>query len=160
MEVWKKVPDYEEFYQVSNLGRVRSLRFNKIKIMSQKIRKDGYYEVSIYKNKKGKSFKTHQLIAMAFLDHKRCGFKKVVDHIDGDKSNNKLDNLQVVSNRVNTSKDKHKYKKYTKLIGVSKYKDSGKYVAQIKINGKPTYLGSFTDEYEAGRAYQKALREL
>lgn len=116
MEFWKDIPGYEGVYQVSSFGKIRSLRFNKIKIMSQKIRKDGYYEVSIYKNKNGKSFKTHQLVAMAFLGHKRCGFKKVVDHIDGDKSNNTVENLQVVSNRINTSKDRYKNKWKTKIF--------------------------------------------
>jgi hypothetical protein len=120
MEIWKDIPGYNGYYQASDLGNIRSLYFNKIKTLSQKIRKDGYYEVSLAKNKIRNTIKTHQLVAMAFLGHIRCGFEKVVDHVDNDKANNKLSNLQVVSNRVNTSKDAYRNKKYTKLLGVSK----------------------------------------
>src|SRR5690554_6369469 len=105
-EIWKDVPDYES-YQVSNLGRVKTKyrvfkRSNNIKLtVKSKIKvshysKEGYEIVSLSKNNKTHNKQIHQLVAIAFLGHKPCGFDLVVDHIDEDKSNNHVSNLQIL----------------------------------------------------------------
>ena len=81
-EVFKDIPGYEGIYQVSNLGRVKSLarfRFNKDsnkaktkikeKIISSNINKFGYYTIRLLKDGERKNYKTHQLVAIAFLNH-------------------------------------------------------------------------------------------
>tara|TARA_R110000796_G_scaffold171070_3_gene288036 strand:+ start:63 stop:584 length:522 start_codon:yes stop_codon:yes gene_type:complete len=113
-EIWKDIKDYEGIYQVSNLGNVKSLgrvvlRKNDTKIkLKEKIlkpgkSKSGYLIISLYKNKRGKSHIVHRLIINTFIP---CLDKKEVNHIDGDKSNNKLDNLEWCDRSYNI---KHAY---------------------------------------------------
>jgi hypothetical protein len=101
-------------------------------------------------------FKAAVLVAMAFLNHKPCGHKLVVDHIDNNPLNDRLYNLQVITHRQNCSKDKKGTSKYT---GVTWEKRINKWKAHIRINSKLKYLGYFTDELKAANAYKKALEE-
>ncbi len=120
-------------------------------------------EVRLYKNKIGKTFRTHQLIAMAFLNHVPNGHKLVVDHIDNDKLNNKANNLQLVSQRKNASKDQFRLNRSSQYVGVNlckRAKIKNRWVARITINGKMKRLGGFNTELEANEAYCKALKEL
>lgn len=102
-EIWKSVVGYEGKYQVSNKGRVRSLNYHRekrIKIMKSRIMDSGYEDIRLCENGKNKAHLMHRLVAKAFIpnpDNKRC-----VNHIDGDKSNNLLDNLEWVSYQENT----------------------------------------------------------
>jgi hypothetical protein len=167
-EVYKDVLDYEGFYQVSNLGNVKSLErkvpfknsFKKLKERILKPSKDGrgYYKVSLAKNGINKTKLVHQLVAVAFLNHKPDGYKIVVDHIDSNPLNNNLKNLQLISQRENLSKDKKGYS--SKYTGVCWNKKSNKWVATIRINGKIKHLGLFHNEIDAANAYQAVLKEL
>ena len=172
IEIWKDIPDYEGFYQVSNLGNVRSLdrvvvnslgykKLLKGKILSQKLRKDGYKRVVLC-DKRGQIEKlVHILLGICFLGHKSDGHNKIIDHKkEGDKSNNSLKNLQIITQRENASKCFDKTKTSSKYTGVSWSKSVNKWYSRIQINGKTIYLGSFTDEYEAHLAYQKKLKEI
>tara|TARA_R110002153_G_scaffold268034_1_gene432522 strand:+ start:51 stop:563 length:513 start_codon:yes stop_codon:yes gene_type:complete len=169
MEIWKEIKGYED-YEVSNLGRVKSLartiyRSNGIsqtfkeKILKPNKGNNGYLKVGLYKGCKVKTKAIHQLVAENFLNHIPCGYKLVVDHINNIKTDNRLENLQVVTNRENSTKDKRKgcTSKYT---GVYWNKSRGKWRSNIKINGKDIYLGYFMDETEAAEAYKTALKEL
>lgn len=167
-EIFKDIPGYEGLYQVSNLGNVKSLSRKicsnqgcymlKEKILGKRIAKDGYYITDLCKNSNKKTYKIHQLVAMAFLKHKLCGLKLVVDHINGEKLNNNLENLQVITNRENSSKDKKGYT--SKYIGVSFLKSRNKWSSQIYFNGKTIHLGNFKNEYEAHLCYQNKLKEI
>jgi hypothetical protein len=171
-EIWKDVPGYEGFYQVSDLGRVRSLdrlvetvnRWGPIvskrkgRYLSQSINENGYLHVHLYVNKKPKIFGVHQLVAMAFLGHKRNGHKIEVDHINHKPSDNRLKNLRLVTQRQNTS---HKKKKGTsKYPGVSWDPVSQKWKAQIHAKAKKENLGRYDTELEAAEAYQSRLKEI
>jgi hypothetical protein len=93
VEVWKDVVSYEEYFRVSNFGNVYSKRTNKI--LTQTVGKTGYYQIATrVGGRKGKCFcfKVHRLVAMAFIDNKQG--KPFVNHIDGDKLNNCVDNLE------------------------------------------------------------------
>lgn len=108
LEVWRPVKDWD-WYEVSNLGRVRSLKSNRI----LKPLEDawGYLTVGLYCEdspskiynghlcKSPKKRKIHQLVAEAFCDGYEEGF--VPDHIDHDRKNNRADNLRWVSRSVN-----------------------------------------------------------
>ncbi len=168
MEIWKDIPNYEGLYQVSNLGRVKSLerkvkntkksfRIIKERIIKQNISNKGYNNLKLSKNNKPKTYFVHKLVAMAFLNHSPCGLKLVVDHIDNNSLNNKVENLQLISHRKNISKEKKGKSKYT---GVSWYKRDKKWKSNINIKGKNKYLGLFENEYDAHLAYQKALSQL
>jgi hypothetical protein len=155
-EIWKDIPGYEGIYQVSDLGNVKSLRFNKEKILKPGVNGSGYYTVVLCKGKR-KTKKVHKLVAMAFLNHNPDGYKLVVDHKDNDKLNNILSNLQLISQRENSSKDKKGTSKHT---GVSWDKERNKWKSSISINGKLKNLGRFNCELAAHHAYEKKLDEI
>ncbi len=170
MEIWKDIPDYEGLYQVSTQGRVKSLerkvwmkRNNCFKTLKERILKEsinssGYRQVVLHENKFINTFKVSVLVAIAFLGHKKCKFKIVVDHKDEIKTNDNLYNLQLVTHRKNISKNKltlaNKSSIYT---GVDFFKRDNKWRAMIEINHKKKHLGLFNSEIEASNAYQKAL---
>jgi len=95
MEVWKDVPNYEGLYQVSSFGRVRSLprkHSPTIRIMKLMVNSRGYLVIILSKYGVKKGFKLHRLIAEAFIPNSYS--KPQVNHIDGDKRNNSLSNLE------------------------------------------------------------------
>lgn len=100
---WKDVPGYEGLYQVSEEGQVRSLprngTVNYIKDKAQMTDKDGYKVVKLRKNNKPKMVKVHRLVALAFIE--RIDKKNIVDHINGLRSDNRVDNLRWVTAREN-----------------------------------------------------------
>lgn len=161
-EIWKDVPNYVGYYQVSNLGRVKTLHNGKRygSILHNNIRK-GYYAVSLCKKGSQKSYSVHVLVAISFLNHTPNGFKKIVDHINNDPLDNRLDNLQLVSQRFNSHKDQSNYLTKSKGVNFIKRINTNKpYRAKININGKQTHLGYFETEIEASNAYQLKLKEL
>ena len=102
-EVWKDIKGYEGLYQASSLGRIRSLdRYKKTKgrykemqckikgtILKQAINHDGYYEVVLSKDGKAKTMRVNRIIAETFIDN-----KTQVNHINGDKLDNRVENLE------------------------------------------------------------------
>ena len=158
MEVWKDVIGYEGQYKVSDLGRVKSLKFNKIKFLKAGKNGHGYMDVALCVKGKPKTHKVHQLVAVAFLNHTPCLYKIVVNHIDFDRTNNNVNNLELVSNRENCN-NKH-LKSTSKYTGVGWDKHCKKWKSQIYINGISKHLGSFTNEIEASNAYQTALKKI
>ena len=157
-EIFKDVPGYEGLYQVSNLGRVKSLKFNKERILKTPPVGYGYCICNLFLEGNCKTFYVHILVAMAFLNHKPNGHKMVIDHINNVKTDNRLENLQLISNRQNTSKDRKGYS--SQYVGVAWYEAKSKWISQIMINGKLKYLGLFTNEIEAAKAYQSKLNEI
>ena len=123
-EIFKPIPDYPK-YEVSNLGRIKSLFFGREKILKAWEVKN-YLMVQVTSNKKRKGLFVHQLVAMTFLNHKPCRHKIVVDHKDFNTMNNRLDNLQLLTNRENCSRGK-------KDIGITYDKSRGKWISKIEI---------------------------
>ena len=155
MEIWKDVKGYEGTYKVSSLGRVKSLKFNKERVLKLAVSNVEYQVVTLCSNSNIKTFTVHQLVAVAFLNHKPCGMKKVIDHINDVKTDNRVENLQIVTQRFNNRKTQGSYSSQYK--GVSWYKPLKKWLSHINLNGKTKHLGYFTSELEASQAYQTAL---
>jgi len=174
MEIWKLVKD--SHYQVSNLGRVRSLTHTikqrhpknldkvmevtyKGKVLKQRKDKQGRMQVTLSINRKHRTHRVHQLVAEAFLGYERTGTSAgfVVDHISNDSTDNRLENLQIISQRLNTSKDK----KGVLPTGVAYDKrcKTNPYKAYARFNGKTKYLGCFPTAELAGQEYLKAIGE-
>lgn len=157
-EQWKDIPDYVCLYQVSDLGRVKSLK--RATLPSDKIVKLQTIEFRLKtklfnkENKQGKHFSIHQLVAMAFLNHRPCGLKLVVDHIDNNPLNNMLNNLQIITNRENCSKDRLSNSGFT---GVEKIGD--RFRSRILINKIKIYLGTYATAKEASDVYVLALNK-
>ena len=152
-EIYKDVIGYEGIYQVSNFGNVKSCKNGFI--MKCYLEKIGYYSIRLYNNNIGKTRKVHQLVAESFLNHKRCGYKLVVNHIDLNKINNKVDNLEIVTARENSNR-KH-IESSSKYVGVQWNTEKRKWKSTIRINGNRNHLGYFNNELEASEAYQEAL---
>jgi len=157
-EIWKPVRGYEGLYEISSRGRIKSMNYNntgKEGVMSPTISQRGYYCLYIWKDKKKKRFNIHILVAMAFLDHVPNGLKGlIIDHIDNNKLNNFVENLQKTTVRVNVSKDRKGNCKHT---GVWYDKSRNKYEARITVDGKRKYLGRHDTEDLAGKAYTDYL---
>ena len=149
-----RIKDYED-YDVDKNGLVISMKFDKEKILKQYKGRDGYMFVRLSKNGIKKNFKIHHLVWDQFGTSERDGRKKQVDHIDENKLNNHIDNLQLLSQRENVSKGKFKYGKSSKYTGVSWNKQAKKWVAQTFINNKKKFLGYFDNELEAHNKYEK-----
>lgn len=146
-EIWKSVVGSENRYEVSNFGNVKSLRYrgnNDVKILKPYISKQGYRTVAIYKDGKQRTTKIAVLVAMAFLGHLPNYFNKVVDHIDNNQLNDNLLNLQVISNRENTSKDKNPNSKNNNI-----YKSKNQYEVAFWIKGKTERFGRFNNIKDA-----------
>ena len=157
-EIWRTIEGFED-YQVSNLGRVKSLKYNKERIMKPGVGSHGYVHVGLRLNGKRSTKMVHQLVAVAFIGHTPCGHRVVVDHINHDNSDNRLTNLQLISQRDNVVRGKLTQGGSSNYVGVDWYKRFKKWRAQIRINGKKKFIGLFTDELEASQAYQDALKK-
>lgn len=97
-EFWLPVPGYEDRYLVSNTGSVMSLL--KDKLLKQSISVDGYHEVGLCKEGKTKIVKIHRLVVQAFLPDEWNPVLEV-NHKDGNKDNNCVENLEMVTHQGN-----------------------------------------------------------
>ena len=95
-EVWKVIAENSN-YEVSSKGDTRNIKRNIL--LKPKIDHKGYLRVDLWKNNKGTSRKIHRLVAIAFLDNPLN--KPAINHIDGDKTNNNICNLEWVTNKEN-----------------------------------------------------------
>lgn len=174
-ETWKDAIFYEQdriisyagLYQVSDQGRIRSLdryvtRGNHIVlrkglILSSTMRHSGYLGVKLSSGGKTISRRVHRLVYETFKGQ----IKHQLDHLNGDKHDNRLINLQDVTCRENITRyhkrNKNKASKYT---GVYPCSNSENWRSSIKIGKEERHLGVFHTELEAHEAYQKALDRL
>jgi hypothetical protein len=154
METWKDIIGYEGLYQVSNMGNVKSLsriidrgslpsRLQKEKLMKKTVNKQGYHVVNLSKDKRQKLHSVHFLVASCFLGD-RNGLD--TNHIDRNKSNNCLSNLEYVSRRENTCHGKSRKHSFPGITFRSRIK---KWTANPVFNGKIIELGSFDNQDDA-----------
>ena len=154
-EIWKVIPGYEQ-YEASSLGKIRSTWFHKITELKPSLHQNGYYKINLSNNGTKTTLKVHQLIAMTFLNHVPNKFSVVVDHINNIKTDNRLANLQLLTNRENTIKESYGSSIYP---GVSFRSKDNKWEAKIKVNGKNLYLGIYENEKNAANAYNTYLKQ-
>jgi len=159
IEIWKTIDGFED-YQISNFGRVKSFKkyVTNERILLPRKNKDGYLQLDLCQHGKQKRFKIHILVAIYYKGHVPDGtMNVVVDHDDNNPLNNHEDNIKLISNRENCSKDvKEGTSQY---VGVYFRKDRNKWVARIQFKGRQINLGMFKLEIEAKNAYDKALNE-
>lgn len=140
MEEWKWIEGYEGLYQISNEGRIKSFR-GKVdgRILSQ-VNKDGwYFTVNLYDDdQKMKTTRIHILVAKAFIGEIKRGYH--VHHKDGNKQNNRVDNLEIISpkkHRIETLaqhpemyKGMNNYNKYSKPKHIQQFDFDGNFIAE------------------------------
>jgi len=162
-EIWEAISGYHRLYEVSNIGRVRSLPKKTspgLNILRPGTAHRGYRLVCLCKQRKVKVHSVHSLVARAFIGPRPGNLE--IDHINMDPSDNKAENLRYLSHRENSTRgkvSKLKKNKTSKYVGVSKNK-KGLFTARIRSNGKSITLGTYIDEYVAGCEYARALEEI
>lgn len=100
-EIWKDIEGYEGLYQVSNLGRVKSLKFGKEKILKPRDNGIGYLKVILFKDGKGKHLYVHRLVAQAFI--KNPENLPQINHKDENPENNFVENLEFCDAKYNSN---------------------------------------------------------
>ena len=158
-EIWKQVTGFENYY-ISNLGNVKSVKKGSSKILKLGSATNGYKQITLCNNGVRKLFKIHHLVAFEFLNHKPYHISKlVINHINNDRTDNRLSNLELVTHRDNNNKRSKNYiDKYTsKYAGVSFCNARKKFKAGIKIGDKSVHLGYYESELEGHKVYLKAV---
>ncbi len=164
-EEWRPVPDYEGLYEVSDLGRVRSLtakvrngnggRMRQGRVLKQQVTRHGYYTVMLSRDGVQQRLSVSRLVGVTFL---RIGEGDEVDHRDRDPLNNCVSNLRRATraqNHMNTRRPVHNSSGFK---GVSWHKARGMWRASISIGNRTRHLGHFDDPEAAHRAYVEAAK--
>jgi len=151
MEGCKDIKGYEGYYQIDIFGNVKSIKSNKI--LKPRKYSGGYLGFALQKNGIRKEFKQHRLVAENFINFDSD--KNIVNHKNGNTSDNRVENLEWVTQRENISH----YHSATKLLGVSRHRETNKYTSRIFINGKSKYIGLFKCTTAAYLAYIKCSLE-
>ena len=137
---------YEGLYKVSNLGRILSLNYRntgKSELMNPSTNTDGYFKVSLRKNGKRKTCYLHRLIAQTFIPNPEN--KSEVNHIDEDKTNNRVDNLEWKWHKDNINHGTHNERS-------AKTRTNGKLskrVLQLSLDGE--FIREWESTQECGR---------
>ncbi len=150
-EEWKIIEGFET-YSISSFGNVRNNKTDRI--LKQRLNRKGYIYVNLSKNNKNKKFSCHRLVAMAYIpnpENKTC-----VDHINNDKTDNRIENLRWVSVQQNNQNRRINKINKSGYIGVIFEKDRNKWLATIGS----IKIGRFTNKEDAIRARLKKSKEL
>lgn len=172
-EEWRNIPGFEGYYQVSDMGNVRSLdrwvtysnggdRFYKGRIIDGSVNNKGYRKFTLRKNSRGRAYSASQLVAMAFLNHTPNGHESVIDHKNGIRTDDRVENLQIVTNRANcTTCFRSNEDSFTSdHVGVSWHTHHSKWRSRINYENIEIHLGFHNNELDASDAYQKALSKI
>ena len=125
-ECWKKI-NSEENYQISNFGRVKNVKTNRI--LKPNLMRNGYLKIHLYKHGKRSSFFIHRLVALAFVPNPKE--LPQVNHIDENKSNNLSSNLEWVSAKENVNYGQRNYKNsVTRGFTVQQFTLKEKYIKE------------------------------
>lgn len=164
MEIWKDIKGYEGDYQISNLGRVKTLkkqvgRKETEKIMTPTTTYQGYSRIVLRKNGKVRMFAVHRLVAEAFIP--KVEGKPIVDHINGDRKDNKVENLRWCTfreNAQNTRKmlsDRYNSVKVVDSKGntFNSYREAGRFWGLA-----PNTIKNDCDKKDDGRNFKRKIR--
>ena len=157
-ELYFPIHGYDGYYEVSNFGNVRNSKTTGRILKLQNHYKDGYKIVDLHKDSNRCTKTVHRLVASAFLpnpDAKTC-----VDHIDGDRTNNNLENLRRATHQENTFNRKLDKRNTTGIKGVCFDKRINKWKSSISIDGKLKCIGCYDDIQDAINARVTKAREI
>lgn len=136
MEIWKKIKNFEDLYEISSYGRVKNSRGMILKPLKSK---QGYLSVILCRNTVRKQYKIHRLVCLEFLENPYN--LPEVNHKDEDKQNNKLSNLEWCGRKYNANYGDAKEKNHAPLR---------KPVIQYDLNGK--FINRFSSVMEAEKS--------
>lgn len=144
---WQPIKGYEGLYEVSSDGRVRSLNYRGVKGRVEEVTLNdnrGYLQVKLYKDKKGTSLSVHRLVALAYIKNPKD--LPQVNHLDEDKANNKVSNLEWCSAKDNANHGTRNRRRSAKLLNGTLSKSI---IAVDPISGEVKY--TFPSVMEAER---------
>jgi len=118
-EIWKNINDYNGLYQISNTGKIRSVQLDIPTILKLNNNGYGYIVVKLIKNKRSTKFYIHRLLAIHFISNPNNYI--MVDHIDGDPSNNNISNLRWCNKKLNALNSKKPINNTSGYKGISFY---------------------------------------
>jgi len=155
MEEYRDIKGYEGVYQVSNIGNVRRFYagIKSFRMMKPINHSGGYSRLKLRNKGNDKDVYIHRLVAEAFIE--KSG--EVVNHLDGNKKNNHLSNLEVCSQRENVTHAFQKRKMHSSFAGVSKFEN--KWRSDFFVNGKRTKTFGFNCETAAYVNYLRLLKQ-
>lgn len=158
-EIWKDIEGYVGLYQVSNLGRVKSLVGKEERFLRPGSNRTRYFNVVLYKERIKRSAYMHRLLAITFIPNPEN--KREVNHKNGDRGDNRLENLEWTTTRENALHGHSRHNKTSKFAGVSLLdrKKLKKWGAHIRARRRNINLGCFHTEEEAHQAYLDALNK-
>lgn len=160
-EVWKDIPIYEGLYEASNYGRIRNKRNGKIKIQRDNGR--GYQYVNLWKNNKGRNEYVHRMVAMAFIPNPEN--KPCVDHINTDRADNRVENLQWVTyteNNLNPITNQKMRDSWRYKVNKEETQKTKKKVGKTRKTGlsRREFARQHMIEYNTNRRYKVLCVEL
>lgn len=167
-EIWKAIEGLEDIYEVSNFGRIKSLKrkgVRKDRILRQRSSGEHITIFLSMGDNVGYTFAAHRIVASHFVKNPKPDEYEEVHHRDGDRANNRADNLEWASSSQRAAKfiASVKCKRRSERKGVYKFKtDNGlSYRVVMRIgDGKTKYLGAFKTEEEAYKVYYDKWIEL
>lgn len=151
-EIWKDLQGYP-CYQISTAGNIRSLKWNKTRILKCKV-DDRYLKIRLMKDGKKTSERVHRLVAQTFIPNPNNML--YVDHINRIPTDNRVENLRWVSameNSLNTRRH------FAEMYGISLQSATGYYHVEVRINNKRKYVGRRKTVEEAIELRNKYLIE-
>lgn len=161
-EVWKPIPEYEGLYEVSNYGRVRRLagspKCNKTRILNPPLSAYGYRFIFLWKKGIEDSFYVHRLVLAAFIGPRPDGLE--VNHKNGNKSDNRLENLEYVTRHQNEMHSLYVLGNITKIRHGEMHKDAK--LTETKVREIRAQIGK-VGVRELGRRYgvdQRVIRDI
>ena len=149
-EAWRTISDFEN-YQISNMGRVKNIKTEKI--LKPSIGYRGYWQLSLCKDGKGTTSSIHRIVAQEFIENPKE--ELYIDHIDRNRTNNCINNLRWVNSSQNQMNRTKSINKTSAFKGVHLEKNTGKWRCRIKIDGKLQHHGYFEIEKDAARKYDE-----
>lgn len=154
-ETWKDIPRYRGVYQVSDQGRVKSLRFGRELILKQLVC-GPYPRVNLQFDNIREEIRVHRLVAETFLQDWNPAL--FIDHIDRNKANNNLSNLRMATREENRHNQAIRSK--SGFYGVVRHsKRKGFQAYGPRVNGKRKYLGYSNDPITCAQMYDNYVRE-
>jgi len=147
-ERWLPVTDYEELYEVSDLGRIKGLKRGKI--LANKNMENGYIQALLYKNGVRNYYKVHRLVLQAFQPTEE---DLVCDHENHIRNDNRLVNLRWATSSQNNRYRPKREGCSSQYLGVYKSLSRKPWQAACSIDGKKIHLGCFDTEEEGAKAY-------
>lgn len=147
--LWKDIVGYEGMYMVSDDGQIMNVR----KHILKPVILNGYNRINCHKDGILKSYLVHRLVAEAFIENPDN--KEFVDHINGNRQDNRVENLRWATAQENCRNCSLYSNNTTGFKGVHFKKSSGKYGAGIRIDGKRHHIGYYDTAEEASEAYRQ-----